>query len=172
MVLNMNLFTKETFPFELEEGALFARTWLILSGANVAGGKSFLNEWRTIFCDRLYTSVPLALHLLAYKTALVGTCISGRKYLPFKDKTNKNEHAKGTTMFRHEQDMSFVNWYDNNVVKILYTDPEFVTQLTTVERWEDGDEEGKGHKESITLPAIVKHFQTYMRTVDIVYALH
>lgn len=164
-ILNINLHTKETLPYDAERGPLFSRTFMMLSGQNVSGGKSYLERHRTLFSDRLYTSPTLALELFSFQTYVVGTVICSRQNLPSdicKDKMSK-KFPRGLMKFRHAGPLSYVNWYDSNVVKMLFSDPEYVEQVSVIVRRIQ-----KSNKiQEINVPEVIKFYQKYMRGVDV-----
>lgn len=138
---------------------------MILSGQNVVGGKSYLGRNRTLFCDRLYTSPTLALELFAYDTYVVGTVISSRQNLPSdicKDKMSK-KITRGLMKFRHAGPLSYVNWCDSSVVKVLYSDPEYVEQVSVIVR----RIQKTSKVQEINVPEVIKFYQRYMRGVDV-----
>lgn len=164
-VINIDLYTKETLPYDATKGPLFSRVFMLLSGQNIERGVSYLNKYKTVFLDRLFTSVDLAVNLLPFKTMLVGTCVASRKYLPTdicKEKMNKNI-LRGSMIFRHAEPLRFVSWYDNNVVKILYNDMQFVEQVSVIQRRKPDTSK----VELINVPEVVKYYQQYMRGVDL-----
>lgn len=123
-----------------------------------------MNNERTLFTDRLFTSPVLAAELLAFQTYVVGTVIAGRQFLPqdiCKEKMTKNM-ARGTIKFRHASGMSYCNFYDNNVVKMLYTDKEYVEQVSVVKR----KSRVTGDMHELNVPDVVIFYQKYMRGVD------
>lgn len=95
---------------------------------------------------------------------MVGTVISNRQYLPHDVSKLKMSPsiARGTTIFRHTDKLSFVDWCDSNVVKVLYTEPAFVEQMSVIAR----RIQKSSRVEEITVPEIVKYYQRYMRGVD------
>lgn len=128
------------------------------------GGISYLDNDRTLFTDRLFTSPVLASELLPFKTYVVGTVVAGRQFLPqdiCKEKMNRNV-ARGTIKFRHADELSYCNFYDNNVVKMLYTDKEFVEQISVVKR----KDRVTGAMYEMNMPDVVGYYQQFMRGVD------
>lgn len=65
-------------------------------------------------------------------------------------------------MFRHAGPLSCLSWFDSNVVKILYTDAEYVEQMSVITR----RLQKSSRIEEINVPKVVKYYQKYMRGVD------
>lgn len=157
---NINLHTREVLPYDAARGPLFSRTFMMLSGQNVHGGQSFLNCHRTIFTDRLFTSPVLAAELLAYDTYIVGTVVATRQYLPSTTQAKMNKSiARGTFVFRHADPFSCVCWFDSNVVKLLYDDPEYLEQVSVIQRRTHGSAEVL----NLPVPDVIVYYQQYMR---------
>lgn len=168
-IFNMNLHTKEVLPYDAEKGPLFSRAFMLMTGQNVPGGVSYLDEWRTVITDRLYSSVELAFQLYERKTFFCGTVIASRKGLPAdicKDKMTKNM-IKGRMVFRHADPLRYVNWYDSNVVKLLHTMIQYLEQFSVIKR----RNRLTGELQEITVPNVIKFYQTYMRGVDMAYVI-
>ena len=82
--------------------------------------RPMFGKFHHVFCDRLYTSVPLARKLLTKKTYLTGSIMTNRKLLPLELSTSsKNRRAKaiktmkktsrGTMYFRQSGPLTFVH---------------------------------------------------------------
>lgn len=82
--------------------------------------EGLLNDGRILYVDNFYTSIPLAHHLLQYKTHLVGTLRSNRKYLPLA--VMRAKLKKGEIIAKESPDgITVLKWQDKRDVKMLST---------------------------------------------------
>lgn len=62
----------EQYAYEDLLGKRFGLTWTMLSGYNVDGSKSYLDQGHVIYTDKYYTSIELLYQLLNRNTYAVG----------------------------------------------------------------------------------------------------
>ena len=94
--------------------------------------RPYFEKYHHVFCDRLYTSIPLARKLQEHKTYLTGAIQKNRKGQPLDlstdSKKNPRKHKsianmgktkRGTMYIRQQGQLTYSMWHDTKILTIL-----------------------------------------------------
>ena len=116
-----------------------------------------MDKGHIVFCDRYYSSVPLAETLASRGTGYVGTLVRNRKDLP-KEVRGKNFKLRSDEIkaWRHEKKL--VGWRNNNkkpVLMLATTSSSAPTSVLAGRR-----------RQSVTKPQVIVDYNNAMDGVD------